>query len=233
MTMTSEPLTQAVEDYLKEIYDLTCDQERATTVQIAERMGVAPASVTGMLQRLAAATPPLLDYQKHRGAALTAEGRLAALEIIRHHRLLETFLHRALGIPWDEVHVEADRLEHAMSETLEERIAQALGHPLVDPHGEPIPTRELIVNAEAQTRLEDLRPEQHAVVQRVGDTSPEMLRYLGEIGLVPGAGVRVLEWFRFDGNLRLQIEGQAEPRILGPRITRHIYMQLVTTGQPD
>lgn len=223
----NDPLTPAVEDYLKVIYDLTCQQERASTREIAERMGVAPASVTGMIQRLAGGDAPLLEYKKHRGVALTREGKRAALEIIRHHRLLETFLHQTLGYSWDEVHAEADRLEHVISEDFEERIARALGYPLVDPHGEPIPTRDLDVPpGETLARLEDMRPEQAGVVQRVGDTTPEMLRYLSDIGLIPGAQVRVLEWFRFDGNLRLHVLGQASEIVLGPRITGQIYVSL-------
>ncbi len=222
----NDPLSPAVEDYLKAIYDLTCEQERASTRQIAERMGVRPASATGMIQRLAAGDAPLLEYQKHRGVALTPAGKRAALEIIRHHRLLETYLHQALGYSWDQVHSEADRLEHVISEEFEERIAQSLGHPLVDPHGEPIPTRELHVHAEALLTLEDMRTGQQGVVQRVGDTSPDMLRYLGEIGLVPGAQLQVLEWFRFDGNLRLQVAGQPGAIVLGPRITRQIFVSL-------
>ena len=138
-----ENLTQSTEDYLKAIYDLTLNGERATTNQIAEQLGVKPASVTGMLKRLAASEPPLLEYRKHQGAGLTEEGRRAALEIVRHHRLLELFLHETLGYSWDEVHVEADRLEHVLSEEMEERIARVLGDPMHDPHGEPIPNREL------------------------------------------------------------------------------------------
>lgn len=222
--MTNEPLTQAVEDYLKAIYDLTESHPRVTTRQLAKRMGVAPASVTGMLQRMAASDPPLVEYQKHRGAALTLAGKRAALEVIRHHRLLETYLQHVLGYTWDEVHPEADRLEHVISEELEERIARALGDPQTDPHGEPIPTRELTMASYAQIRLEELHPGQEATVQRVGDTSQEMLRYLGEIGLVPGARVKVLKRHPIDGNLSLKIGSQEIT--LGPRITGNIFVQV-------
>lgn len=222
--MTNEPLTQAVEDYLKAIYDLTESHPRVTTRQLAERMGVAPASVTGMLQRLAASDPPLVEYQKHRGAVLTPAGKRAALEVIRHHRLLETYLQHVLGYTWDEVHPEADRLEHVISEELEERIARALGDPQTDPHGEPIPTRELTMASSEQIRLEELYPGQEATVQRVGDTSREMLRYLGEIGLVPGARVKVLKRHPIDGNLSLEIGSQEIT--LGPRITGSIFVRV-------
>jgi DtxR family Mn-dependent transcriptional regulator len=224
-------LSPAFEDYLKVIYELTCgsggeaQEERASTLQIAERMGVKPASVTGMVQRLAAYEPPLVDYQKHRGAALTAAGRQAALEVVRHHRLLETFLHQKLGYSWDEVHGEADRLEHVMSEALEERIAVALGDPDYDPHGEPIPSRELQLPEASSLRLSELRPGQRAVVERVETSDPEALRYLGGLGLTPEAGLRVLAFSPLDGNLQFQVEAD-EPVTLGPRLSERIYVRL-------
>jgi len=130
--------TQAAEDYLKAIYQITRGGERASTNAVAEVMGVTPASATGMIQRLASEQPPLLRYEKNHGASLTSEGEQIALEVIRHHRLLETFLQEKLGYSWDEVHEEADRLEHVISEQLEERIAHSLGDPHYDPHGDPM-----------------------------------------------------------------------------------------------
>jgi DtxR family Mn-dependent transcriptional regulator len=220
-----ENLTDAVEDYLKAIYELTLDQGRAATNQVAERMGVTPASVTGMLKRLAAADPPLLDYHKHRGAALTEAGRRVALEITRHHRLLELFLHETLGYAWDEVHDEADRLEHVISENFEERIAQALGNPQHDPHGDPIPNRELDLPPQAETRLYELRAGQQALIQRVKSDDPELLRYMQTIGLVPQTRVKVLERSSFDDNLSLQINERVV--VLGPRVTREIYVEVI------
>ncbi len=173
-------ITYAIEDYLKTIYDLTVSHERASTNQIADALEIKPASVTGMVKKLSRSEPPLVDYQKHRGVALTPEGEKVALETIRHHRLLETFLHEILGYDWDTVHDEADRLEHVISEEFEERIDRALGEPTHDPHGDPIPTRDLKMPSHASTRLCDLRAGQQAVVQRVPDTNPELLRYLGE-----------------------------------------------------
>lgn len=222
--MTNEPLTQAIEDYLKAIYDLTESHPRVTTRQLAERMGVAPASVTGMLQRLAASNPPLVEYQKHRGAVLTPAGRRAALEVIRHHRLLETYLQHVLGYSWDEVHAEADRLEHVISEELEERIARALGDPQIDPHGEPIPARDLTMVPTHRVRLEELHAGQEAIIRQIGDTSCEMLRYLGEIGLVPGTEVEVLNRHPLDGNLSVRVG--TRQFTLGPRITGSIFVQL-------
>ena len=222
-----ENLTRVIEDYLKTIYDLTASNGRATTNQIAERMEVTPASVTNMVQKLAATEPPLLDYRKHRGVKLTADGEKVALEIIRHHRLLEMFLHQTLGYSWDEVHDEADRLEHVISEELEERIAISLGDPLHDPHGDPIPTRELHLPESSEVTLSQLRPSQRARVQRVRDSDPELLRYLSEMGIKPEARVEIIEYSPFDNNLRVQIEGAGEPVVLGLRITNQVYVELV------
>jgi len=219
-----ENLTDAVEDYLKAIYELTLEESPATTNQVAERMGVTPASVTGMLKRLAAADPPLLDYHRHHGATLTEAGRRVALEIIRHHRLLELFLHETLGYTWDEVHAEADRLEHVISEDFEERIAQALGDPQHDPHGDPIPTRELDLPPRSETRLYELRIGQQAIIQRVKNDDLELLRYMQNIGLVPQARLKVLERSSFDDNLTLQIEDRV--LVLGPRVTREIFVEV-------
>jgi DtxR family Mn-dependent transcriptional regulator len=220
-------LTHAIEDYLKTIYDLSVTYGRATTNQIAEVLDVKPASVTGMIQKLAAATPPLVEYQKHRGVILTPKGETVALEVIRHHRLLETFLYETLGYAWDEVDAEADRLEHVISEEFEERIAKALGDPTHDPHGDPIPSRELEMPVHATTRLKELRPGQRATIQRVRDTDSKLLRYLSERGLVPGISIQILDYSPFDDNLCLQIEGQRENVVLGARITRQIFVDVI------
>jgi DtxR family Mn-dependent transcriptional regulator len=169
-----ENLTHVIEDYLKTIYDLSATSGRATTNQIAERLGVTAASVTNMLQKLAATQPPLVEYRKHRGVVLTPDGEKVALEILRHHRLIEMFLHQALGFSWDEVHAEADRLEHVISEELEERIAVSLGDPPHDPHGDPIPTRDLRLPSPTTLTLAQLRPPQQATIQRVRDANPEL-----------------------------------------------------------
>jgi DtxR family Mn-dependent transcriptional regulator len=218
-------LSPAFEDYLKVIYELTAQGDRASTLEIAERMAVKPASVTGMLQRLAAYDPPLVEYQKHHGVALTPEGCQAALEVVRHHRLLETYLHQKLGYSWDEVHMEADRLEHVLSEALEERIAMALDHPEYDPHGEPIPSRELHLPSASSLRLSEMRPGQQAVVERVEPFDPEALRYLGKLDLLPEARVRVLAYSPMDGNLQIQVD-EKEPVTLGSRLSERIYVQL-------
>jgi len=218
-------LTQTIEDYLKVIYDITSSGERASTNRIAAALGVTPASVTGMLQKLSTSTPPLLEYRKHHGVTLTPAGQQIALEIVRHHRLLEMYLHRTLGYEWDTVHDEADRLEHVISEEFEQRIDQALGFPSFDPHGDPIPSPDLRVPDSPALPLLRLRPPQAARVHRVGNSDPELLRYLGEIGLVPQARLEVLEYSPFDDNLRLSIDGHPTPVILGPRITSQVFVE--------
>ena len=222
-----DTLTHSIEDYLKTIYDLSVTHGRASTSQIAEVLEIKPGSVTGMIQKLAAADPPLVEYQKHQGVILTPDGEQIALEIIRHHRLLETFLHQNLGYDWDLVHAEADRLEHVISEEFEERIAQALGDPTHDPHGDPIPDRDLQMPSQTNTRLCDLRPGQRAAIQRVRDTDPELLRYLSDRGLIPGVRIAVLDYSPFDDNLCLQIEGQVESVVLGARITCQIFVEAI------
>ncbi len=221
-----ENITHAIEDYLKTIYELTRDEGRATTNQIAERMEVKPASVSGMIKRLVANEPPLVKYRKHHGVILTLAGEQVALEIIRHHRLLEMFLHETLGYSWDQVHDEADRLEHVISENFEEAIARSLGEPVRDPHGEPIPTRELHVPDETAISLSDLRSGQQATVQRVEDDDPDLLRYLQTVGLMPEVRLKVLDYSPFDGNLSLEITGGENPVVLGPRVTRQVYVEI-------
>ncbi len=220
-------LTQPIEDYLKTIYMITRSHERATTNQIAEALKVAPASVTGMIKKLSKTNPPLVEYQRHRGVVLTPYGNQAALEILRHHRLLELFLHQILGFDWDEVHEEADRLEHVISEEFEERLASALGNPSLDPHGDPIPNRDLQMPETSNRMLIDLRPPQQAIISRVVSANAELLRYLSSRGLTPHACLSVLDYSPFDRNLTIRIENQEQVIVLGPQITRQIYVTLI------
>ncbi len=223
-----EPLTQNIQDYLKTIYELGEDGDSASTTALAARLGIAPASVTGMLQKLAAATPPLVDYRKHQGATLTTEGERAALEVIRHHRLLETYLVTILGYSWDNVHEEACRLEHVISEEFEARIAAALGHPQRDPHGEPIPTPELVMPPDASQPLSALRPGQKARIVRVQASDPALLRHLDSLGLTPGAQVEALDYSPYDQNLTLEVgPAPAPPRVIGVAITRQIFIEII------
>lgn len=218
----TRPLTDTVEDYLKAIYHLSQGEGRVSTGQIAEELALSPASVTDMVQRLAAERPPLLDYLKHQGAALTEEGKKAALETIRHHRLLELFLHEVLGFSWDQVHEEADRLEHVISEEFEDRVAAVLGNPQRGLHGEPIPNSRLEMPDQECCLLQDLRPGQRGRIEEVNDADPGLLRYLASQGLVPGIDFYVIDFSPYDQNLRLQIENKNRDLVLGETVTSQI-----------
>ena len=152
---------------------------------------------------------------------------MAALEIVRHHRLIELFLHEILGYSWDEVHEEAERLEHVISEDMERRMAAVLGNPERDPHGHPIPTQELTIATMTDMPMSDLRPGQEAVVQRVHDTDSELLRYLDNLGLRPSSRVKAINYVPFDQTLHVKIEALPEVVVLGPRITREVFVELL------
>jgi DtxR family Mn-dependent transcriptional regulator len=219
-------LTQSTQDYLKHIFELTEDGVPASTNDLATRLGVKPASVTGMIQKLASAKPPLVDYLKHQGVTLTPEGEQAALEVLRHHRLLESWLVQSLGYSWDEVHDEACRLEHFISEDFEARMAAALGNPERDPHGDPIPTAELVMPSDEALPLSSSRPEQKAVVLRVIGEDPAFLRHLEELGLVPGARLEVSSYSPFDNNLTITVSGQTST-VIGLAITSKILVEVL------
>jgi DtxR family transcriptional regulator, Mn-dependent transcriptional regulator len=190
-------LTVAVQDYLKAIYVLESAGERVTTSALAQRMAVSAPSATAMTKRLDELG--LVERVPHRGVALTDQGRRGALEVLRHHRLLERYLVDRLGLSLDEVHAEAELLEHALSEELEAKIDEELGFPTHDPHGDPIPDRDLrLIHGESQSLL-DLEPGTTGSIARVPDGDPELLRYLGELGLVPDAGVEMVAQAPFGG----------------------------------
>ena len=220
-----ETLTQSTQDYLKHIFELTEDGAPASTNDLAAMLGVKPASVTGMIQKLASTDPPLVDYLKHQGVTLTPEGEQAALEVMRHHRLLESWLVQSLGYSWDEVHEEACRLEHVISEDFEARMAAALGHPTHDPHGAPIPSAELVMPTDEAFPLSSLRPTQQAVVLRVNDEDSALLRHLEELGLVPGAQLTVTAHSTFDNNLTVKVGERTS--VIGLKITSKIFVQKV------
>jgi len=197
MPTPSTDLTVAVQDYLKAIYVLESSGERVTTSALAKRMGVSAPSATAMTKRLDELG--LVERVPHRGVALTEQGRLGALEVLRHHRLLERYLVDRLGLSLDEVHAEAELLEHALSEELEAKIDAELGFPTHDPHGDPIPDRELrLVHDERRTLL-DLEPGARGSIARVPDGDSELLRYLGELGLVPAASIEMVAHAPFGG----------------------------------
>lgn len=221
----SEILTQSIQDYLKHIYELNENGGLASTNDLAARLNVSPASVTGMLQRLASSKPPLVVYKKHHGVTLTKTGEKAALEVIRHHRLLESFLVNTLGYRWDEVHHEADKLEHVISEDFEARMAEALGHPTRDPHGEIIPTADLTMPSDESYPLAFLRTNETATVKRVSDDDPALLRHLRKIGIIPEVKITVKNFSELDGNLTLQIAGRKLNIVLGTMITNQIFVE--------
>lgn len=196
-------LTQSMENYLKAIFEIAEHAERASTSSIAERMGIAPASVTAMVKKLA--DLKLVTHEPYQGVQLTRIGEMAAVEVVRHHRLIEKYLAEALGVPWDQVHDEAEKLEHVISEDLEDRIASALGHPATDPHGAPIPSRDGTIARVDARRLSDVAANERVVVLEVDDRDSALLRYLGERGLYPGTGIEILHVEPYGGSLTLRV----------------------------
>jgi DtxR family Mn-dependent transcriptional regulator len=239
-----QPLTAPVEDYLKTIFEIenavVSDPDRvgvAGTNEIAQALRIAPASVTGMLRRLDELG--LISYERYRGVRLSDAGRRAALRTIRRHRVIEAYLTKALGYPWDRVHEEAERLEHAASDDLIDRMATAIGEPATDPHGAPIPTREGTVAAPSLLALVDVAVGSVVRVQRVGDRDPERLRYLAELGVTPGTDVRIVARAPFGGPITLRIvragnagrgdshspRGDDRERAIGPILAAGVFVE--------
>jgi DtxR family transcriptional regulator, Mn-dependent transcriptional regulator len=210
-------VSESAQDYLKAIWKLERSGGMSTSA-LAESLGVAPASATAMLKKLA--TLGLVVHERYRGATLTPAGERMALEVVRHHRLLELYLMEALGLSWDQVHEEAEKLEHHLSDELEARIDQALGFPTRDPHGDPIPSPELLLARDEITCLSELAEGSLTVVRRVPDGDPELLRYLASLGLVPAEEVTVVEQAPFDGPVTVEVRGSrhAIGRSLAARI---------------
>jgi len=219
--------SQAVEDYTKAIFSLqSATDGPVSTNALAERLGITSGSVSAMLKRLDELG--LITHEPYRGVRLTEDGRRIALEVIRHHRLLESYLAEALGMPWDRVHDEAEVLEHVLSEDLEALIDAKLGHPTVDPHGDPIPSAELELEERSTRQLESLEPGEQGVFVRVSDSDPEMLRYLGERGISPGERLLVTERQPFGGPLFVRF-GDREHAI-GGRLARAMRVEAVAEG---
>jgi DtxR family Mn-dependent transcriptional regulator len=215
---TKERITPSIEDYLKAIYTLGRSQPQVTTSLLADHLGFKPASVTGMLKTMADLR--LVAYTPYHGVELTLAGERIALEVVRHHRLIELYLVEALGYGWDEVHDEAEKLEHHISEKLEARIAAHLGQPTFDPHGDPIPTLEGTLPSGSDARLADLGVGEGGAITRVSDQHPERLRYLADLGLVPGATLVVVASAPFDGPISVRIGDTVHP--LDRRLAREI-----------
>jgi DtxR family transcriptional regulator, Mn-dependent transcriptional regulator len=216
-------LSVAIEDYAKAIFGLQGEAGGpVSTTAVAERLGVTAASASGMLRRLDELG--LVAHRRYHGVELTAEGRRVALRVLRHHRLLETYLAESLGVPWDRVHEEAEVLEHVLSDQLEALIDTQLGHPTHDPHGDPIPSPELELEDRPCSCMASLEAGASGVLARVSDAQPEMLRYLAERGIAPGARFEVLERQPFDGPLFVRFGDYVH--VLGGELARAISVEL-------
>jgi DtxR family Mn-dependent transcriptional regulator len=202
-TSVAAEISDAVQDYAKAIYSLSRRRdEPVSTSAIAARLGVSPASASAMVKRLSSLG--LVEHEPYQGVELTSAGERVALEVMRHHRLLELYLAEALGMPWDRVHQEAEVLEHAISPELSDLIARKLGNPTRDPHGDPIPTSDGEIQESPTRALADLEPGERGTFTRISDSDPEMLRYLSERGIAPGAELELVEREPFDGPLTVR-----------------------------
>jgi len=221
--------TESVDDYLKAVLELGgSEQERVTSNALAHHLGIRAASVTGMLQKLAAQKPPFVKYEKHHGVRLTATGRMRALEVLRHHRLIERFLHDFLDYSWDEVHEEAERLEHFISERLEDRIAAKLGDPETDPHGQPIPERSGALAARAEVPLAKWARGVPAVISSVSDGDSAALREMARLGLKPGVAITVEPATR-GASLRVRIGDRPD----SVRLSQTLPSRIAVIAGPD
>ncbi len=216
-------LTGPVEDYLKAIYELERSGEPAETNAIARTLNIAPASVSGMVRRLA--DQGLISHERYHGTRLTSAGRRAALKTLRRHRVIEAYLTSALGYTWDRVHDEAERLEHAASDELIDRMAAAIGEPKTDPHGAPIPTRDGTLREPPLVALDSLQPGDAARVERVSDHNADQLRYLAELGIVPGVRVTVIAREPFGGPIALTVDDAQHA--IGPELASQILVSRV------
>ena len=226
-------LSQAIQDYLKAIYKLQKGRDLVDTVNtsmIAEKMQVTPPSATNMIKKLADMN--LVQHTPYRGVELMPAGEKIALEMIRHHRLLELYLSDALGYSWDQVDAEAERLEHVISEEFEDRIDQALGFPMTDPHGAPIPSKDGVIKHREYLRLVEVPAGKTAVIQQVSDRNPEMLRYMESLSLKPGARVEVGERLPFNAGLVVRINSDEE-QSLGMEVADHIYVEALVDTVPN
>jgi DtxR family Mn-dependent transcriptional regulator len=221
--MQTFDITATHQDYLKAIYLLESQGREATNSALAQYLGVAPGSATSMVKRLA--EMGFIEYEPYRCARLTDRGEQIALEMVRHHRLIEQFLHEILEMPWHKVHAEAEKLEHVISEELEEAIARKLGYPGFDPHGDPIPDRSGVKTAVSDTPLSALEVGQQARLVRVRAQDSQRLQYLGDLGLFPGALVAVLERAPFDGPLMVRVNG--EEHVLAHEMAQMLYVKEV------
>ena len=216
----SRLVSAAVEDYVKAIYKLQAEEGAVSTTRLAKKIGASPAAATKMIKQLS--ENHLIDYTPYYGVRLTTSGEKIALEIIRHHRLLELYLHQALGYSWDEVDAEAEKLEHHISEEFEDRIDKMLNYPTLDPHGDPIPTRDGRIEAHRGSSLAEANPGEHVVILRVKDSNPEALRLLARLGLILNAEIEVLDAQPMNGPLTVRV-GTAT-QTMGRELAAHVFV---------
>lgn len=225
---TVDPISPAVQDYAKAVYALEARGSGAvSTNDLAERLGVTPGSASAMVRKLSEVG--LVEHEPYHGVRLTLKGRRVALEVLRHHRLIELFLAEELGMPWDRVHAEAEVLEHAISEDLEQLIADRLGHPKLDPHGDPIPTEGFEIDERPTRSLDELSPGAVGRFVRVSDAEPEMLRYLAEQGIALGDHLRVTGRQPFGGPVFVSVGEREQP--LGGDLARAMRIELEEAGR--
>lgn len=227
-TQVENPLTSAHEDYLKAIYLLSASEQNVSNSALATHMGVAPASATNMVKKLA--DLGLVEYEPYRGTSLTPTGEQVALEILRHHRLLELFLHKTLDIPWDQVHTEAEKLEHVISEALEDAIAHILGNPTVDPHGDPIPSKEGHVERGSFIALSAGECNTAYRLERVMTQDSDLLAYMGSLGLYPGTTIRIVEKAPFQGPFLVEVGGA--PHAISIEMADQLMVSTVKSDHP-
>lgn len=216
-------LSKQMEDYLKNIYKLQEESRPAATKAIAEKMGVSSASVTSMIKKLDQLQ--LLVYARYKGVVLTERGKKVALEIVRHHRLLELYLTQKMGMEWHKVDADAEQLEHVLSDELEAAMDRALDFPTIDPHGDPIPSKDGVITTPEEIVLIDLEPGRKSVVSRVTQESSDVLHYLGELGIFPDVDIKVVEHAPLAGTITISVNGKSIA--LGRDVARCIYVSKV------
>ncbi|MCP5099514.1 MAG: metal-dependent transcriptional regulator [Chloroflexi bacterium] len=218
-------LSESEQDYLKTIYSLCEQHARATTSQIAESLNLKPASITSMVQKLSKKEPALVSYKKHYGVTLTKSGHQMALSVIRHHRIVETFLCEKLGYTWDEVHEEAERLEHAISPKMLEKMADALGQPERDPHGHRIPTTSLNIAPVVSVPISQLKSEQKAIIRRIQSDDPMFLKYLDNLGLRPNVVIKITNVQSLDQVHHIRVEGGETAVPIGHTVATKLFVE--------
>ncbi len=227
-----QELAPRISDCLKVIYDMQERGQKVSTSAVSERLGVSDATVTMLFKDFAAAG--WVEHVPYRGVRLTPLGERKAMEVIRHHRLLELYLARELGYSWDKVHDEADKLEHVISEEFEDKLDALLGYPTVDPHGDPIPSKDGVMVVRKGCTLQQLQEGQTALILRVDDQDPEKLRYLGQLGMYPEMQVELVGRAPFGGPLRIRVgeKSQQVEHLVGPELAAHIIVTPIEVGEP-